>query len=170
MPHHAATPCHTPLCPCPILQNSRIFRACAAPVRGMSAFPFLSGDGLAAEGGRASPRSDANPQGCLDGKAARTVVSIRSDESANARSRRVRGGVLPSGAGRRRKTMKHQGKFPIAFVPGKVYTMPRFQHCSGGEIGRHVCLRCIWVTPCGIESRPEHHFSKGRVKRLFFLV
>ena len=25
MPHHAATPCHTPLCPCPILQNSQKF-------------------------------------------------------------------------------------------------------------------------------------------------
>jgi hypothetical protein len=140
-----------------------------AEIRHVSVY-FLSGEGLSAEGGRASPRSDANPWGGLHGKAARAAVSIRSDESANARSRRVRGGVLPSGAGRRRKTMKHQGKFPIAFVPGKVYTMPRFQHCSGGEIGRHVCLRCIWVTPCGFESRPEHHFSKDRVKRFFFLV
>src|SRR5574344_9920 len=33
MPHHAATPCHTPLCPCPILQNSPFFS------RGLEPYP-----------------------------------------------------------------------------------------------------------------------------------
>ena len=34
--------------------------------------------------------------------------------------------------------------------------MRRFHACSGGEIGRHACLRCMWRDPCGFESRPEH--------------
>ena len=36
---------------------------------------------------------------------------------------------------------------------------------SGGEIGRHACLRCMWRDPCGFESRPEHHvvgYSSGQ--------
>ena len=36
---------------------------------------------------------------------------------------------------------------------------------SGGEIGRHACLRCMWSDPCGFESRPEHHavgYSSGQ--------
>ena len=38
-----------------------------------------------------------------------------------------------------------------------IYYAPFFPHCSGGEIGRHACLRCMWRDPCGFESRPEHH-------------
>ena len=36
-----------------------------------------------------------------------------------------------------------------------------FLPCSGGEIGRHVCLRCIWRDPCGFESRPEHQLPEN---------
>ena len=42
-----------------------------------------------------------------------------------------------------------------------------FKPCSGGEIGRHVCLRCIWRDPCGFESRPEHQFRSDKL-RIFF--
>lgn len=38
---------------------------------------------------------------------------------------------------------------------------------SGGEIGRHACLRCMWVTPCGFESRPEHHLKPPQGGFLF---
>ena len=42
---------------------------------------------------------------------------------------------------------------------------PVFTPRSGGEIGRHACLRCMWSDPCGFESRPEHHvvgYSSGQ--------
>ena len=44
-----------------------------------------------------------------------------------------------------------------------IYYAPVSKPCSGGEIGRHVCLRCIWRDPCGFESRPEHHLPKAKV-------
>ena len=53
--------------------------------------------------------------------------------------------------------LRSHGDFGIIFA---VFT-PR----SGGEIGRHACLRCMWSDPCGFESRPEHHvvgYSSGQ--------
>ena len=50
---------------------------------------------------------------------------------------------------------------------GKIYGS--FFICSGGEIGRHACLRCMWRDPCGFESRPEHQFLNKAAFAVFFV-
>ena len=49
----------------------------------------------------------------------------------------------------------HANLFRFSFTDTK--SEVDFMSCSGGEIGRHACLRCMWRDPCGFESRPEHH-------------
>ncbi len=60
-------------------------------------------------------------------------------------------GVFRSGKSFEKKT--------LAFLRRTVYTVPRFSTRSDGEIGRHVCLRCICREAWGFESPSDHHLA-----------
>ncbi len=42
--------------------------------------------------------------------------------------------------------------------------------CPGGEIGRHVRFRCVWLAPCGFESRLGHKARFVHASLAFFFM
>ena len=100
----------------------------------------------------------------------------RASRAQDARSRRVRRGEPPARSQLPKETQvptkskiaftltKHSpqifSRTPLRGVADYDILRAVSVTCSGGEIGRHACLRCMWRDPCGFESRPEHQVAE----------